>query len=116
MVGGTCGFDESSDFLLAQNHRQPLRPFRIDKIDLAVGSSKHFAEKEAERSDPPDDRFNGEMAIVQQVQLILSQMFLSKLIRTFLEVGGKILHRKQVGADGFWRIVSTLEFFQHSLA
>ena len=45
--------------------------FRIDEIDLAVRSPQHFHEKEAERGDTAADRFHGEFAIVDQMELIL---------------------------------------------
>jgi hypothetical protein len=50
------------------------------------------------------------------MQLILSEMFLSKLIRTFAEIGGEILNGKQICTTGLCRVVSTLEFFQHPLS
>src|SRR5262249_22394204 len=115
MVGSTRGFDQAHHFLLAQNHWESLGAFWINQIDLAVGSPKHSNEKESEGGNPPADRFNRELAIIQQIQLILSQVFLSKLIRTSPEVRGTILHRKQVRSDGLRRVVSTLDFFQHPL-
>src|SRR5215471_15911354 len=72
VVRSAGGFDESSDFLLTQNYRQSFGTFWIDQIDLAVSSPKHFHEEEPQCGDPPDNRFHGELAVVEQMQLILS--------------------------------------------
>jgi hypothetical protein len=72
MVGGACGFDQSRHFLLAQDQRESLGPFGINQIEVAIRPTKYLDEEESQRSDPSDDRFNSELAIVQKVQLILS--------------------------------------------
>ena len=72
VVRSAGGFDEPSDFLLTQNYRQSFGTFWIDQIDLAVSSPKHFDEEEPQCGDPADNRFHGELAVVEQMQLILS--------------------------------------------
>ena len=80
-----------ADFFLAQNHRQSLRRFRIDQIDLTVGSAKHLDEEEPQRGDPCRPIvFGVSFAIVEQMQLILPQMFLAEMVGTLAEVAGEI--------------------------
>jgi hypothetical protein len=64
MVRGRCRFDQPGHFLFAQDHWQPFRAFRVDQIDVAIWSAKHFAEKEPQCGDPSDDRVNSEFALV----------------------------------------------------
>jgi hypothetical protein len=99
MVRGTGGFDQSRDFLLAQNHRQSFGTSRINQIDLAVRSSKYLHEKKPNRRNTTHDRPDRELAIIDQMQLILSQMFLTQLVWTLAEIPRELLDGVEIWSD-----------------
>ena len=104
------------DFFLAQDRRQSLGTFRIDQINLPVGSAQHPHEKEPERRNPADDRSYCELAIVEKMKLILPQLFLIEFVRTLAKVAGELFDRIEISSDRAGRVIATLEFLQHPLS
>ena len=55
MVRGSGRFNQPCRFLFAQDHWKSFRAFRVDQIDVAIRSAKHFDEKESQCGDLSDD-------------------------------------------------------------
>jgi hypothetical protein len=64
--------------------------FWIYKINLPVGSAQHLDEEKTKGSDPGHDSANAELPFIQQIQLILSKIFLSEFVGALAEVAGEI--------------------------
>src|SRR5260370_21736289 len=56
-----------------------------------------------------------ELALSEQIRLVLAYLFRAKTFGRTAEVLRKVLHRIDVGTYGALRVVATLEFIQHHL-
>src|SRR5258708_1510678 len=56
-----------------------------------------------------------ELAVSEQIRLVLAYLFRAKTFGRTAEVLRKVLHRIDVGTYGALRVVATLEFIQHHL-
>ena len=108
--------DESRDFLLAKNHRQVARPFRIRSIADAPGALECFDVKKAQRRQALPYGVRRKLALLEQLGLIFANVSKAQTIGRTVESSSKIFDCADVAACGILRVIKTLEFFQHHFA
>jgi len=72
-----------------------------------------LVEEEAESSHVLLDRACIELLVLEQMRLVLAQVFRSELVGRLVEVLGEVLHDSQVPFYGTLGLITTLEFLQH---
>ena len=87
--------DESRDFLLAKNHRQVARPFRIRSIADAPGALECFDVKKAQRRQALPYGVRRKLALLEQLGLIFANVSRAQTIRGTAKSSGKFLDGKR---------------------
>jgi len=78
--------------------------------------AERLHEEKPQRSDTLLNRGDGQVFLLQQMNLKPPDMLRSKAIRRLAEILGEVSDRRDVASHGTIRIISTLEFLQHHFA
>jgi hypothetical protein len=98
---------------LAQDDGQASRSFWIRELVQLVGPLESLYEEEAECRSLVADRAGFQLALFDQMRLILSDFVQAELIGWLVEVLGKIADDRQIRPRCILRVITTLEFLQH---
>src|ERR1035441_5669808 len=104
---------QAGDFLATQDNRQLLGLLGVRCFLYAPVPPQRFVEEEAERADPLADGVGGEMALPEQIGLVLADVLRAEFFSGTIEMPAQILNRAQVGTRGSLRVIPTLEFLEH---
>src|SRR5215471_15759319 len=97
------GVDQPDRFFSRQNDRQSAWRPGIRHLLDRVRSLQRLAEEETQR-----DCADAQFALLEQVNLIGTDVVFAQLVRRTTEMSSKILHDFQVGVYGSLRVIATL--------
>src|SRR5215469_1847063 len=102
------GVDQPDRFFSRQNDRQSAWRPGIRHLLDRVRSLQRLAEEETQRRRVQSDCADAQFALLEQVNLIGTDVVFAQLVRRTTEMSSKILHDFQVGVYGNLRVIATL--------
>ena len=106
-------FEQAGDFFPAQDHRQLPGLLGVRCLLYAPVPLQRLVEEETERANPLVDGVGGEMALPEQIGLVLADVLRAEIFSGPIEMPAQILNRAQVGTRGSLRVIPPLEFLEH---
>jgi hypothetical protein len=116
MVQITGGFDQPLHFFDAENTWQWPLPLWHGEMFMHVPPLQRFHVQETKRCDLLLNGARGQVKIAKQMDLILTNLIRTELLRRSSEVGRESLYRFDVGSNRILGVITTLELIQHQLA
>src|SRR5438270_43492 len=101
------------DFGGAQNHGELLFVPRQRNAIEGNGNMQCVGVKKAECADGQNIGRKRNLLLLDQVELIFSDLFCAQQVRRFAEVFGELSDVANVGSNGAWGVVANLEILQH---
>jgi hypothetical protein len=108
-------WSKKEHFLLGEHDRKLVRTAGAGKVLVGPG---HFERGEIEKpqgGNAPIDRFGGELAFVEQVELILADGLDVEFFRTLSEVVGEAGHASDIVLLGAGCEIAQLHIVDHAL-
>jgi hypothetical protein len=94
------GLNELRHLLLTENLRQPEVPFRVRRVGNAPGFLQDGNEEEPQRARPLIHGIRRQLAVAEQIRLILANVRWLELVRRFFKLSGQIFDCPDVRAFG----------------
>src|SRR5207253_2515574 len=110
------GVYQSDRFFSRQNDRQAARSPGVRHLLDRVRSLQRLAEEETQRRRVQADSADAQFPLLEQVNLIGTDVVFTKLVWRTMEVTGEVFHDFQISVYGSLRVITTLEFLQHHFA
>ena len=108
--------EQGRHFGLTQDRREGLRPLGLRDIGEHVGLAERHVVEKAQGTDGLHDERPGDVPLVDEIELILADLFGAKAIRGGPKVLGKLGDTAEIGCNSLWGIVPQLQVFEHPLA
>src|ERR1035437_8312439 len=87
----------------------------MGRLRHALGFLQSINEDETQTGQSLATAARSPLSLAEQIGLVLADVLRTQAVGTAMKVAGKIFHRTDVTLDGSWRVISTLEFFEHHL-
>jgi hypothetical protein len=107
------GLNQAGNLLLAQDEGQVVRYLGHRQVIAAIVAPQGFEEQEAECRHLDPDSMGPQFAFLEEVQLVLPDVFNTELIGGTVKVFGEPPDSADVGACGSLRVITALEFVEH---
>ncbi len=114
--GSGSGIDELRDLFLTENGGQAIAFLGIGSIGNAPGPFERLDVEEAQGAEMVGHRTGSQFVHSEELRLVLADVLRSQAIGRAVEVLGEPLDEANVTLCGSFRVMTSLEFFQHDFA
>ena len=91
----------------------PARRSRQRDVVAGIAATQDFQIEEAKRRHLHHDRLRFELALFDEVQLVLADVLPAELLGRAMEVFGEPPDTRDIGVCGSLRVITELEFLKH---
>ena len=116
LVGRTSGVDQLRDFLLAEDRREAMCLFRVGRFGDAPGPVESLGVEKTQSRQAGRDSPRRQLPLLKQLRLIFANLPRPQAVRREIESPSKILDGADVTTCGIFRVITALEFLQHSFS
>lgn len=111
------GGDEAPDLVGAEHDGDlPARRSRQRDVVAGIAATQNFQIEEAKGRHLHHDRLRFELALFDEVQLVLAYVLPAELLGRVMEVFGESPDTRDIGVCGSLRVIAELEFLKHHFA
>src|ERR1700722_9615874 len=115
MKGFISGINQPRNLFLTEYPWKATHLLRIRCLGDAPAALQHVDIEEPQRRQPQDHSVRAELQLGEKHCLVLANVFRAKLIGWAPEVSAEVRNTVQVGADGCFGKVATLQLLKHEL-
>ena len=111
-IGG--GIDEAPDLISAEHDGDPATRYsRQRDVVAGIAAAENLEIEKAKGRHLHHDRLGFELALLDEVQLVLADVFASELVGRPMEVFSEPPDRRDISSCDSLRVITALELFEH---